>query len=44
MSDPIQSADDDKARFRRTLIKVMTMQVVALLLLWWLQITFSPRG
>ena len=26
-----------RARFRRTLVKVMTMQVVALILLWLLQ-------
>jgi hypothetical protein len=40
MTEPTQSLDD-KARFRRTLIKVMTMQVVTLLLLWWLQVTFT---
>ena len=28
---------EERARFRRTLIKVMTMQVVALALLWLLQ-------
>jgi hypothetical protein len=33
--------DPDRARFRRTLAKVMTMQVAALLLLWWLQATFT---
>jgi hypothetical protein len=27
--------------FRRTLIRVMVMQVVALALLWWLQVTFT---
>jgi hypothetical protein len=31
----------DAARFRRTLVKVMTVQVVTLLLLWWLQRYFS---
>jgi hypothetical protein len=31
----------DAERFRRTLIKVMTVQVVTLLLLWWLQMTFT---
>lgn len=31
----------DAERFRRTLVKVMTMQVAMLLLLWWLQATFS---
>jgi hypothetical protein len=29
-------------RFRRTLVSVMTVQVVTLLLLWWLQTHFSP--
>jgi hypothetical protein len=33
--------DDDKARFRRTLIKVMSVQVFTLLLLWLLQVNFS---
>lgn len=33
--------ETDAQRFRRTLIKVMTMQIVALLLLWWLQKTFT---
>jgi hypothetical protein len=33
---------DDATRFRRTLIKVMTMQVVALAVLWWLQTRFTP--
>ena len=32
---------EDSARFRRTLIRVMTVQVVTLLLLWWLQRVFS---
>ena len=36
---PTTSPPDDRARFRRTLIKVMTVQVIALLLLWWLQRT-----
>ena len=31
----------DRAKFRRTLLRVMTVQVVALALLWWLQVTFS---
>ena len=31
------SSSDDRTRFRRTLLKVMTMQVVALVLLWLLQ-------
>jgi hypothetical protein len=36
-----ESTDTDAQRFRKTLVKVMTMQVVALLLLWWLQTTFT---
>ena len=32
----------ERARFRRTLVKVMAMQVVALLLLWLLQVSFTP--
>ena len=43
MTNPPNPADD-RARFRRTLIKVMSVQVVALLLLWWLQVTFSPAS
>ena len=35
------SSDPDRARFRRTLIKVMTMQIVALAILWLLQATFT---
>ena len=31
------STSDDRVRFRRTLVKVMTMQIVALILLWLLQ-------
>lgn len=31
----------ERARFRRTLIRVMTVQVISLLLLWWLQVTFT---
>jgi len=29
------------ARFRRTLVRVMSMQVLALLLLWWLQARYN---
>jgi hypothetical protein len=32
---------NDAGRFRRTLTRVMTVQVVTLLLLWWLQVTFT---
>jgi hypothetical protein len=38
---PVDQRTEDAARFRRTLVKVMTMQVVTLLLLWWLQRVFS---
>lgn len=31
----------ERARFRRTLVKVMTVQVVSLLLLWWLQAAYT---
>lgn len=32
----------ERARFRRTLARVMAVQVVALLLLWALQVSFTP--
>jgi len=32
---------EDRARFRRTLARVMTVQVVTLLLLWLLQSRYS---
>ena len=41
MTIPPPPSADDRARFRRTLAKVMTMQLVALALLWLLQSTFS---
>ncbi len=43
MNDPAVPAtsEADGRRFRRTLVRVMTMQVAALLLLWWLQVTFT---
>lgn len=31
------STPEDRARFRRTLLRVMTVQVVSLILLWLLQ-------
>ena len=34
-------ATSDRARFRQTLVRVMTVQVVTLLLLWMLQVTFT---
>jgi hypothetical protein len=41
MTDPTQLQVAERQRFRRTLVKVLTMQVAALLLLWWLQATFT---
>lgn len=38
---PQDPAPEDSARFRRTLVKVMSMQVVALLALWWLQARYN---
>jgi hypothetical protein len=35
-------SDESNAHFRRTLIRVMTVQVITLLLLWLLQRTFTP--
>ncbi|HEX4936869.1 MAG TPA: hypothetical protein VFV33_26990 [Gemmatimonadaceae bacterium] len=42
-SDGDRAASDPEAsaRFRQTLVKVMTMQVAALLLLWWLQARYN---
>lgn len=37
----VEPVETDAARFRRTLIKVMAMQIVTLVLLWWLQVTFT---
>jgi hypothetical protein len=38
MTDPHPTSPaEDRARFRRTLAKVMTMQIVSLALLWLLQ-------
>ena len=38
---PTPPSDEDRARFKRTLVKVMTMQIVALALLWLIQATFT---
>jgi hypothetical protein len=38
---PDDAPPEDAARFRQTLIKVMSMQVVALLALWWLQTRYA---
>jgi hypothetical protein len=34
-------SDESRSRFRVTLIRVMSVQVITLLLLWWLQRAFS---
>lgn len=41
MTEPAPDADP-RAKFRRNLVRVMSVQVVTLLLLWWLQRTFTP--
>ena len=42
MTDPIPpSSAEERALFRRTLVKVMAMQVVALVLLWLLQSRYA---
>ena len=42
-NDPAPDADPNAGRrFRRTLVSVMTVQVVTLLLLWWLQRSYTP--
>jgi hypothetical protein len=40
---PNNSSPDPEgsARFRQTLLKVMSVQVVALLVLWWLQARYN---
>lgn len=32
----------DRARYRQVAVRVLVVQVVTLLLLWWLQATFTP--
>jgi hypothetical protein len=34
-------ATSDRTRFRQTLVRVMTVQIVTLLLLWFLQVMFT---
>jgi hypothetical protein len=34
--------DAERARLRRTLVRVMTMQLVSLIVLWLLQTAYSP--
>jgi len=43
VSNPARTNEvaEDRARFRRTLIRVMTVQVITLALLWLLQVTFT---
>ncbi len=41
MTTPTPATQHDASRFRRTLVKVMTVQVITLALLWWLQEKFS---
>ena len=41
-SGPATDAPSDAQRFRRTLVRVLAMQVVALGLLYWLQTAFKP--
>lgn len=38
---PPPQRDLDRARLRRTLLAVMSTQLVSLLLLWWLQSTYG---
>jgi len=37
----VNDTPQDSKSFRRTLIRVMSVQVVTLLILWWLQVTFT---
>ena len=37
----MNAPNDDSTRFRRTLIRVMSMQVATLIILWLLQIRFT---
>lgn len=32
----------EQRRFRRVLLRVLAVQIVTLLLLWWLQAAFTP--
>ena len=41
MTTPPPPNSDDRSRFRRTLVKVMTVQVIALAILWYIQATFT---
>jgi hypothetical protein len=39
MTDP---RAEDRRRFRKTLVRVMAMQLAALAILWTLQVVFTP--
>ena len=41
MTDPVATRSPDATRFRRTLVRVMTMQVGTLIVLWILQRVFT---
>jgi hypothetical protein len=41
MTIPPPPGADDRARFRRTLVRVMVVQVIALAILWYIQATFT---
>lgn len=38
---PTPSSDDARTRYRLTAVRVFVVQLVTLLLLWWLQATFT---
>lgn len=42
MTGPPEDRDAERTRFRRTLARVMTLQLVSLLALWLLQTAYSP--
>jgi hypothetical protein len=42
MTPPTPPSDADRVRFRRTLVRVMAVQVVAVLLLWLVQRHYTP--
>ncbi len=37
-----ESDPSDRSRFRRNVVRVLTVQVIALTLLWLLQVTYTP--
>ena len=42
MNQQPTDADVERTRFRRTLLKVMSMQLASLLVLWLMQAVFGP--